>query len=155
MVFSNYKSIDIFHKCGPSYRWIITHCSPEMPISGQNQRFLSRVTLKIDGWTWKTIWQLSSATSGFVHHFIAIGEFKLQLQSGNAQSGSKLTFLKPCDLVIWRMALKNNRAPLLSIDKLCVSFKHHMWIPIGVTVRKRLSRDAISVIGNNSWKISL
>ena len=44
-------------------------------------------------------------------------------------------FLKPCDLEIWRMTLKNNRAPLLSIIKLYASFHHHMWIQTGVTVR--------------------
>ena len=49
---------------------------------------LSRVTLKFDGWPWKTIGHLFYATSSFVQHFIAIGEFKLELQSGNAQSGS-------------------------------------------------------------------
>ena len=47
-------------------------------------------------------------------------------------------FLEPCDLEIWRMTLKNNRAPLLSIIKLYASF-HHMWIQTGVTVQKRLS----------------
>ena len=36
----------------------------------------------------KTIGHLFYATSTFVHHFVAIGEFKLELQSGNAQSGS-------------------------------------------------------------------
>ena len=51
--------------------------------------FLSHVTLKIDGWPWKTIGHLSYAASSFVHHFIAIGTFKLELQSGNAQFGSK------------------------------------------------------------------
>ena len=51
--------------------------------------FLSRVTLKIDRWPWKTIGHLSYAASHFVHHFIAVGEFKLKLQSGNAQFGSK------------------------------------------------------------------
>ena len=49
---------------------------------------LSRVTLKLDGWPWKTIGHLSFAVSSFVQHFIAIGEFKLELQSGNAQSRS-------------------------------------------------------------------
>ena len=53
--------------------------------------FLSCVTLKIDGWPWKTIGHLSYAASSFVHHFIAIGEFKLELQSRNAQFGSKST----------------------------------------------------------------
>ena len=28
-----------------------------------------------------------NATSSFVHHFVAIGEFKLELQSENAQPG--------------------------------------------------------------------
>ena len=42
-------------------------------------------------------------------------------------------FLEPCDLEIWRMTLKNNRAPLLSNIKLYAS------IQTGVTVRKRLS----------------
>ena len=55
--------------------------------------FLSRVTLKFDEWPWKTIGHLFYATSSFVHHFVAIGEFKLELQSGNTQIGSKSTFL--------------------------------------------------------------
>ena len=54
-------------------------------------------------------------------------------------------FLEPCDLEIWRMTLKNNRAPLLSIIKLYASFHHHMWIQTGVTVRKRLSWVLTSV----------
>ena len=54
-------------------------------------------------------------------------------------------FLEPCDLEIWRMTLKNNRAPLLSNIKLYASFRHHMWIQTGVTVRKRLSWVVTSV----------
>ena len=34
------------------------------------------------------------------------------------------------------MTLKNNRASLLKDIKLCASFHHHIWIQIGVTVRK-------------------
>ena len=49
---------------------------------------LSRVTLKFDGWPWKTTGHLSFAVSSFVQHFIAICEFKLELLSGNAQFGS-------------------------------------------------------------------
>ena len=55
---------------------------------------LSRVTLKFDGWPWKTIGHLSFAVSSSVQHFIAIGEFKLELQSGNAQFGSNLTIFR-------------------------------------------------------------
>ena len=40
--------------------------------------FFSRVTLQFDGWPWKTIGHLFHATSSFVHHFVAIGEFKLE-----------------------------------------------------------------------------
>ena len=46
--------------------------------------FLSRVTLKCDGWPSKTIGHLFYVASSFVHHFMAISEFKLELQSGNA-----------------------------------------------------------------------
>ena len=45
--------------------------------------FFSRVTLKFDGWPSKTIGHLFYATSSFVHHFITICEFKLELRSGN------------------------------------------------------------------------
>ena len=48
-------------------------------------------------------------------------------------------FFEPCDLQIWGMTLKNNRAPLLGNIKLYASFHHHMWIQTGVTVRKWLS----------------
>ena len=54
-------------------------------------------------------------------------------------------FLEPCDLEIWRMTFKNNRAPLLSIIKLYASFHCHIWIQTGVRVRKRLSWVLTSV----------
>ena len=50
----------------------------------KSMTFFSRVTLKFDVWPWKTIGHLFYATSNFVHHFKCIGEFKLELQSGNA-----------------------------------------------------------------------
>ena len=52
--------------------------------------FLSCVTLKFDGWPWKTIGHLCYVASSFLHHFIAIGELKLELQSGNAKLGYDL-----------------------------------------------------------------
>ena len=54
-------------------------------------------------------------------------------------------FLEPCDLEIWWMTLKNNRAPLLNNVKLDESFHHHMWIQTGVTVWKQLSWVVTSV----------
>ena len=73
-----------------------------------------------------------------VHHFKAIGEFKLKLQSRNSQFGSKLSgFFVPCDLQIWCMTLKNNRASLLYWFKLFASFHSHQWIITGFTVRNQ------------------
>ena len=59
--------------------------------------FSACVTVKFDGWPRKTIGHLFYATSNFVHHFVAIGEFKLELQSGNAEFGSKSTIF----LAVW------------------------------------------------------
>ena len=54
-------------------------------------------------------------------------------------------FLEPCDLEIWRMTLKNNRAPLLCCFQLCAWFHCHMWIQTRVRVWKRLSWVLTSV----------
>ena len=54
-------------------------------------------------------------------------------------------FFVSCDLDIWRMTLKNNRAPLLSNIKLCASFHHYMWIQTGFMVQKWLSCVLTSV----------
>ena len=54
-------------------------------------------------WPWNLADELEKnrtpfhATPSSVHHFVAIGEFKLELQSGNAQFGSKSAFF----LAIW------------------------------------------------------
>ena len=50
--------------------------------------------------------------------------------------GQNRRFLEPCDLAIWRMTLKNNRAPLLCYFQLYASFHSHRWIQAGVTVWK-------------------
>ena len=71
------------------------------PIWVKVDDFQSRVTLQFHVWPWKTIGHLFYATSCSMHHFIANGEFKLELQSGNAQFGSKSSiFLAvwPCNL---------------------------------------------------------
>ena len=115
-----------------------------MPNLGHNWRFFSRVTLKFD--RWKTIGHLFYATSSFVQHFVGIGEFKLDLQFGNAQFGSKSTiFFSRVTLKFDIWPWKKYRTPLLSNIKLCASFHHHLWIQTGVTVRKRLSWVLTSV----------
>ena len=96
--------------------------------------FYSRVTMKFYGWPAKTIGHFFYATSSFVHHFVPIGEFKLELQSGNSQFGSNsMTFR-----AVWPSNLtdnfENNRAPLLCYFKHCASFHSHWLIQTGVTV---------------------
>ena len=78
------------------HRWIKTEvtlrkCSIQVEIGD----FLSLLTLKFDGWPWKTIGHLFYTTSSFVHHFKSIGELKLKLQSGNIQFGSKSAIFCP------------------------------------------------------------
>ena len=101
--------------------------SPETFDSGQKRRF--------DGWPWKTIGHLFCTISSFVHHFKAIDEFKLELESWNAQLASKSAI--SCPVWSWNLTLKNNRAPLLCCFKFCASFRSHWWIQTGATVQKR------------------
>ena len=72
--------------------WIQTGVTvPKRTIRVKIGDFLSCVTLKFDGWPWKTIGHLFCPTLSFVRHFKPIGEFKIKLQSENAQFGSKST----------------------------------------------------------------
>ena len=78
------------------HQWIQTGVRVrKRPIRVKIVDFLARVTLKFNGWPWKTIGHLSYATLSFVHHFIAIGDFKLELESGNAQIGSNSSLFLP------------------------------------------------------------
>ena len=75
-----------------SHRWIQTRVTVwKRPIWVKIDDILSRVTLKFDVWTWKTIGHPFYVTSSFVHHFKAISKLKLKLQSRNAQFGWKST----------------------------------------------------------------
>ena len=76
-------------------------------------------------------------------HFITICEFKLELQSGNAQFGSKSAIF--CPVWSWNLTddLENNKVPLLSYFKLCASFHNHWWIQTGVTVWQPQNWDKI------------
>ena len=78
-----------------SHQWIQAGVRVrKRPIWVKIDDFFSRVTLQFDVWPCKTIGHLFYATSSFVHHFVAIGDFKLELQSGNAQFGSNLTIFR-------------------------------------------------------------
>ena len=116
--------------CIISYTLVNSNWSygPETPNLGQNRRFFfSCVTFKLDRWPWKTIGYLFYATSSSVHHFVPIGEFKLELQSGNAQFGSKST------IFFSRVTLKFDGWPWKPIGHLLYAtsnFIHH-FVAIG------------------------
>ena len=75
-----FKLCESFH----SHMWIQTGVTVrKRPIWVKISNFVSRVTLKFDGWHWKKIGHIFFATSSFVHRFIAIRECKLELQSEN------------------------------------------------------------------------
>ena len=119
------------------HQWIQTGVKVRKhPIWVKFDDFFSHVNLQVDVWPWKTIVHLFYATSSFVHHFVAISESKLELQSKMPNLGQIRQFLELCDLEIWRMTLKNNRAPPLCYLKLCASFRSHWWIQTAVTVWK-------------------
>ena len=71
-----------------NHGWIQTGVTVwKHPIWIKNQQFFVPVTLKFDGWFWKRVGQFFYTRLSFGHHFKAIGEFILELQSGNAQFG--------------------------------------------------------------------
>ena len=78
------------------HRWIQTEVTVrKRSIWVKIGDFLFCVTLKFDGWPWKTIGHLFYTTSSFVHHYKSISELKLKLQSGNAQFRSKSVIFCP------------------------------------------------------------
>ena len=116
-----------------SHGWIKTgvtvrKCSIQVKIVN----FLSHVTLKFDRWPWKTICCFKFCASfhshGGIQTWVTVRKRSIWVKISN--------FFVLCDLEIWQMTLKNNRAPLLWCFKLCASFHSHWWIQTGVTVRK-------------------
>ena len=104
--------------------------------------FSSHVNLKFDRWPWKIIGYLFYATSSFVHCSVAICEFKLELESRNTRFGSICSFFGLCDLEIWWLTLKNDRAPLLCYYQVfCALFCSHLWIQTEATVQKQSMVD--------------
>ena len=90
--------------------------SPETPNLGQIRRFLEPCDLVI----WRMTLQNNRAPLlcyfKLCAHFIAIGEFKLELQSGNAQSGSNSTIFTAVSP--WNLTLKFDGWPWKTIGHL-------------------------------------
>ena len=128
-----------------SHGWIQTGVTVQKrSIWGQNRQFLSHVTLKFDGWPWKTIGHIFYVASSFVHHFIAISEFKLKLRSGNDEFGSKSTIF----LAMWPWNLTDDLEKTIGhLFYATSSFMHHL-VAIGEFKLEVQSGNAQS--GSNS-----
>ena len=120
--------------------------SLETPNSVQNQWFFYLCELEIWQMTLKNnraplLWYFKLCASFRSHWWIQTGvtvrERPIWVKIHD--------FILPCDLEFWQLTLKNNRAPLLSIIKLCTSFHHLMWIWTRATVQKWLNRVLTSV----------
>ena len=121
-------------------------------------------------------WQMTSKhnrahfqpTLTFVHHFVTIGEFKLDLQSRNAQFGSKSTIF----LVVWPWNLtddleKQQSTSSMTHEALCIisspcmnsnssygpeTAKFGFWPSWSWPLTLILCMDITFVNGNHSWK---
>ena len=128
-----------------SHWWIQTGVRVrKRPIWVKFDVFKSRVTLKFDVWPSKTIGHLFYATSSFMYHFIAIGKFKLELESGNAQSGSNSTLLKS------RVTLKFDRLPWKTIGHLFYATSNFMYHFVAIGEFKLELESGNAQSGSNS-----
>ena len=111
--------------------------SPETPNLVQNQWCFVRCDLEI----WRMTLENNRAPLLCCFKLCATFHSHRWIQTGVAVRKRPIwvkfrRFLEPCDLEIWCLTLKNNRAPLLCYFKPYVSFRSHRWIQAGVTVRK-------------------
>ena len=101
---------------------------------GTNWRFFVPCDLEIWWMTMKTIGHLFMLLQDLC--IISLPSVKLNWSYIPEKSnfGQNWWFYAPCDLEIWQMTLKNDRAPLLCYSKLCALFHSHQWNQTGVTV---------------------
>ena len=121
-------------------------CCPETLNSGQNRRLFAPCDLEIQWMTLKNnrdplLCYIKLCASFQSHQWIQT-KVTVRKRSIRAKMGD---FFVPCDLQIWWMTLKNNRASLLCCFKLYVSFHNHRWIQTKVIARKRSIRVKIDV----------
>ena len=57
-------------------------------------------------------------------------------EMANSCQNQGTKFFVPCNLEIWQMTLKTNRAPFLCYLNLCALFRSRLWIQTGDTARK-------------------
>ena len=106
-----------------SHHWIQARVTfRKLPILGQNWQFFVPCDLEFDWWPLVTIGHVfyAARVSLHSHHWIQTG-VTVRKRPIRVQIGDFF----PCDMEIWRMTLKNNKAPLVCCFKLCASFHSH------------------------------
>ena len=88
--------------------------------------FVPAVTLNFQEWHWKTIGHFFYTHSSFMHHSMAIGECRFELQSGNAQIGWNLTHFG----LLWPWNFTDDLKTIRHLFYTHWSFRHH-FIAIG------------------------
>ena len=76
---------------------------------------------------------------------------KTNLETGN--SGQNHQFFGPCDLEIWQMTSKTNRAPFPCHFKLCASFHSHQRIRTFTTNDIHLQKTTMLIIDITSTQV--
>ena len=109
--------------------------------------FLSRVSLKLNGWPKKTTGYLFYTTLSSVHDLEAISEFKLELQSTNPQYVSKSVIFVSC------VTLKLDRWPWKTIGHLfyAVSSLVHRFIAISGFKLELQLQSGNAQFRSNQW----
>ena len=118
--------------------------SPEALSSGLNRGCFVLCDLEIWQMTWKNNRAPLLATLSFVHHYKVVGEFKLELQSGNAQFGSKSAIF--CPVRPWNLTddLENNKAPCV----IASSCAHHF-----IAISEWSYNLAAPNLAQNRWRV--
>ena len=125
---SNIKLYVSFHH----HLWIQTGVTVRKRLSW----VMTSVTLTFDLWAWPFAWTLPWSLMITPENFMMIWWWEHSQKGVTDRQTDRQTDRKYHSLSCL-VAAKNNRASLLCHCKLCVSFRTHWWIQIGVTVRKR------------------
>ena len=95
------KKVHLFYATSSFVHHFVAISDFKLELQSGNAQFGTKLTIFWAVWPWnltydleKTIRHLFYATSSFVHHFVATGVFKLELQSGHAQFGSNSTIFR-------------------------------------------------------------
>ena len=123
----------------------------KLQLQSRNTQFGSKLTIFCPIWPWNLMDDIDKQWASLLCYFKLCKSFQSHrwIQTGVTVRKwwvrSKSAIFVPCDLEISMMTLKNNTTPLLCYFKIWSSFHSHLWIWIGVTVRK------IPILGQNRY----